>query len=211
MPSPEHKEKIYQFVSKAIQFNKHHNIFQRTSAEEVLRKDVEESLQINPHISKQDTILDIGSGGGFPGVVIAISNPKTQTHLVESNQKKAYFLKQIKHDLLLDNLTVHNQRINIALNIFGFSLFILFGLVLFTLNYFIYQYSSFTLMIFTSVIVSILYIEMGIILSRNFFVKFFDDQLPKEIIYFIGFILMINAGYFTIMFILRIIKANTFI
>lgn len=100
---------------------------------------------------------------------------------------------------------------DIALNIFGFSLIVLFGLVLFTLNFFIYQYSSFTLMIFTAVIVSILYIEMGIILSRNFFVKFFDDQLPKEIIYFIGFILMINAGYFTIMFILRIIKANTFI
>jgi hypothetical protein len=100
---------------------------------------------------------------------------------------------------------------DIALNIFGFSLTILFGLVLFTLNYFIYQYSSFTLMIFTAVIISILYIEMGIILSRNFFIKFFDDQLPKEIIYFIGFILMINAGYFTIMFILRIIKANTFI
>ena len=100
---------------------------------------------------------------------------------------------------------------DISLNIFGFSLIILFGLLLFTLNYFIYQYSSFTLMIFTAVIVSILYIEMGIILSRNFFVKFFDDQLPKEIIYFIGFILMINAGYFTIMFILRIIKANTLI
>ena len=100
---------------------------------------------------------------------------------------------------------------DIALNIFGFSLIILLGLVLFILNYFIYQYSSLTLMIFTAVIVSILYIEMGIILSRNFFVKFFDDQLPKEIIYFIGFILMINAGYFTIMFILRIIKANTFI
>lgn len=100
---------------------------------------------------------------------------------------------------------------DISLNIFGFSLIILFGLVLFTLNYFIYQYSPFTLMIFTAVIISILYIEMGIILSRNFFVKFFDDQLPKEIIYFIGFILMINAGYFTIMFILRIIKANTLI
>ena len=100
---------------------------------------------------------------------------------------------------------------DISLNIFGFSLIVLFGLVLFTFNFFIYQYSSFTLMIFTAVIISILYIEMGIILSRNFFVKFFDDQLPKEIIYFIGFILMINAGYFTIMFILRIIKANTLI
>ena len=122
MPNPEHKEKIYQFVNKAIQFNKHHNIFQRTSAEEVLRKDVKESLQINPHISKQDTILDIGSGGGFPGIVIAISNPKTQTHLVESNQKKAYFLKQIKHDLLLDNLTVHNQRIETHNNLGEFNL-----------------------------------------------------------------------------------------
>ena len=122
MPNPEHKEKIYQFVNKAIQFNKHHNIFQRTSAEEVLKKDVEESLQINSHISKQDTILDIGSGGGFPGIVIAISNPKTQTHLVESNQKKAYFLKQIKHDLFLDNLIIHNQRIESHNNLGEFSL-----------------------------------------------------------------------------------------
>lgn len=101
--------------------------------------------------------------------------------------------------------------LNITFNLFGLSLLILFGLVLLTLNFFIYQYSSFTLMILTAVIISILYIEMGIILSRNFFSKFFDDQLPKEIIYFIGFILMINAGYFTIMFILKIIKANSLI
>jgi hypothetical protein len=101
--------------------------------------------------------------------------------------------------------------LNISFNLFGLSLLLLFGLVLLTLNFFIYQYSSFTLMILTAVIISILYIEMGIILSRNFFSKFFDDQLPKEIIYFIGFILMINAGYFTIMFILKIIKANSLI
>jgi hypothetical protein len=101
--------------------------------------------------------------------------------------------------------------LNISSSLFGLSLLVLFGLVLLTVNFFIYQYSSLTLMILTAVIISILYIEMGIILSRNFFVKFFDDQLPKEIIYFIGFILMINAGYFTIMFILKIIKANSLI
>jgi len=101
--------------------------------------------------------------------------------------------------------------LNISSNLFGLSLLVLFGLVLLTVNFFIYQYSSLTLMILTAVIISILYIEMGIILSRNFFVKFFDDQLPKEIIYFISFILMINAGYFTIMFILKIIKANSLI
>ena len=101
--------------------------------------------------------------------------------------------------------------LNISFNLFGLSLLVLLGLILLTLNYFIYQYSSLTLMIFTAAIISIFYIEMGIILSRNFLTKFFDEQLPKEIIYFIGFILMINAGYFTIMFILRIIKANTLI
>ena len=101
--------------------------------------------------------------------------------------------------------------LDISFNLFGVSLLILLGLVLLTSNYFIYRYSSFTLMVFTAVIISIFYIEMGIILSRNFFTKFFDDQLPKEIIYFIGFILMINAGYFTIMFILKIIKANSLI
>ena len=101
--------------------------------------------------------------------------------------------------------------LNIPSNLFGLSLLVLFGLVLLTVNFFTYQYSPLTLMILTAVIISILYIEMGIILSRNFFVKFFDDQLPKEIIYFIGFILMINAGYFTIMFILKIIKANSLI
>jgi len=101
--------------------------------------------------------------------------------------------------------------LNISFNLFGLSLLVLLGLILLTLNYFIYQYSSLTLLIFTAAIISIFYIEMGIILSRNFLTKFFDEQLPKEIIYFIGFILMINAGYFTIMFILRIIKANTLI
>ena len=101
--------------------------------------------------------------------------------------------------------------LNISFNLFGLSLLALLGLILLTSNYFIYQYSSLTLMIFTAAIISIFYIEMGIILSRNFLTKFFDEQLPKEIIYFIGFILMINAGYFTIMFILRIIKANTLI
>ena len=101
--------------------------------------------------------------------------------------------------------------LNISSNLFGLSLQVLFGLVLLTVNFFIYQYSSLTLMILTAVIISILYIEMGIILSRNFLTKFFDEQLPKEIIYFIGFILMINAGYFTIMFILKIIKANSLI
>ena len=101
--------------------------------------------------------------------------------------------------------------INFQFTIFSLSVTFLLSLILVLINFIIYQYSSFTLLIFTAVLISILYIEMGIVLSRNFLVKLFDDELPKEIIYFIGFILMINAGYFTIMLILKIVKANSLI
>ena len=101
--------------------------------------------------------------------------------------------------------------IKFDITILSISLTILLSLLFLLLNFIIFQYSELTFLIFNAAIISILYIEMGIVLSRNFFTKFFDDQLPKEIIYFIGFILMINAGYFTIMFILRIIKANSLI
>ena len=101
--------------------------------------------------------------------------------------------------------------INLKVSLFSISIAILFFLILVMINFVIYQYSSFTLLIFTAVVISILYIEMGIVLSRNFLVKYFDNELPKEIIYFIGFILMINAGYFTIMLILKIVKANSLI
>jgi len=101
--------------------------------------------------------------------------------------------------------------ISFQFTIFSLSVTFLLSLILVLINFIIYQYSSFTLLIFTAVLISILYIEMGIVLSRNFLVKLFDDELPKEIIYFIGFILMINAGYFTIMLILKIVKANSLI
>ena len=101
--------------------------------------------------------------------------------------------------------------ISFQFTIFSLSVTFLLSLILVLINFIVYQYSSFTLLIFTAVLISILYIEMGIVLSRNFLVKLFDDELPKEIIYFIGFILMINAGYFTIMLILKIVKANSLI
>jgi divalent metal cation (Fe/Co/Zn/Cd) transporter len=101
--------------------------------------------------------------------------------------------------------------ISFQFTIFSLSVTFLLSLILVLINFIIYQYSSFTLLIFTAVLISILYIEMGIVLSRNFLVKLFDDELPKEIVYFIGFILMINAGYFTIMLILKIVKANSLI
>ena len=109
---------LEQLVIRSLKFNQNHNLFQRKTKEEIYKKDVLECLEINQHIKKDDKILDIGSGGGFPGLVIGITNPNNKIDLVESNQKKCYFLKQIQHDLGLKNVAILNKRIE-KNNMFG--------------------------------------------------------------------------------------------
>lgn len=60
---------------------------------------------------KNATVLDIGSGGGFPSIPIRVFRPDLSFVLVESNRKKAAFLKEIIHKLNLDNVAVYNGRI----------------------------------------------------------------------------------------------------
>ena len=111
MLDPSTQEKLEELARRAIEFNKNHNIFQRKTKEEVFTKDIKECLEINSLINPKETILDVGSGGGFPGLVIGITNPNSTIDLVESNQKKCYFLNQIRHDLSLTNIRTLNQRI----------------------------------------------------------------------------------------------------
>ena len=105
------QELLKLLIAKSFEFNQTHNIYQRQSEVEVYNKDIVECLEINKHIKKGDKILDIGSGGGFPGLVIGITNPDNNIDLIESNQKKCYFLKQAQHDLRLKNVNILNQRL----------------------------------------------------------------------------------------------------
>jgi 16S rRNA (guanine527-N7)-methyltransferase len=60
---------------------------------------------------KGATILDIGSGGGFPSVPIRIFRPDLTMVLSESNTKKALFLREVKKELSLENFNVHNGKV----------------------------------------------------------------------------------------------------
>lgn len=57
-----------------------------------------------------ETILDIGSGGGFPGIPLAIFLPDTDFLLVESSRKKSTFLRKMRRVLMLNNVTVEHTR-----------------------------------------------------------------------------------------------------
>ncbi len=105
------KEKIELYIQEALTFNKKHNIFIRANKDEVFEKDILDCVPLIEKIEKESKILDLGSGGGFPGVVLAILRPDCEVHLLEKSQKKCYFLNKIKDILRLDNIKVLKQTI----------------------------------------------------------------------------------------------------
>lgn len=105
------KEKIELYIQEALAFNKKHNLFTRANKDEVFEKDILDCVPLVEKIEKESKILDLGSGGGFPGVVLAILRPDCEVHLLEKSQKKCYFLNKIKDILRLDNIKVLKQTI----------------------------------------------------------------------------------------------------
>ena len=101
---------INKFLEKALKYNQTHNLFNRNSKEE-LKKDVNESISINRFITNKSKILDLGSGGGFPGIITAITNPECKIYLLEKNTKKSYFLKKTIIELELTNAFVIDKRL----------------------------------------------------------------------------------------------------
>lgn len=64
----------------------------------------------------QIVLADIGSGAGFPGLVLAIARPDIAVHLIESDQKKCSFLRTVSRETQCGNVTVHTARIEAVFN-----------------------------------------------------------------------------------------------
>ena len=63
------------------------------------------------HLAPGAVVLDVGSGGGLPGVVLAICAPQIQVHCVDAVAKKAAFVRQVRAELGLGNLHAHHARV----------------------------------------------------------------------------------------------------
>ena len=94
------------FIKEILKFNKAHNIVGRFSEEEIVSLDILDCETILEHINPSQKVLDIGSGAGLPGLIIAINQPKTQITMSEKNKKKAYFIRKMIHTLQLKNATI---------------------------------------------------------------------------------------------------------
>jgi 16S rRNA (guanine527-N7)-methyltransferase len=118
----EEKNKINIFINLALEFNKTHNIFSRKEHDEVYKKDILDCEPLVKRIKNNTKILDLGSGGGFPGILLAITKPKSQISLIESSSKKCFFLRSVADKLALKNTTIINKKIEPNNNIGVFDI-----------------------------------------------------------------------------------------
>ena len=96
------------YKTHLIAWNKTHNLISKKQAQNI-EYHIADSLIISPSLNKN--VLDWGSGGGLPGIPLAITNPNKEFYLIESNTKKSSFLLHTTSRLGLDNISVINQRI----------------------------------------------------------------------------------------------------
>ena len=99
-----------------LEYNKHTNLTAIKEDNLVYLKHFYDSLTIYNYI-ESGKLLDIGTGAGFPGMVIAICNPNIEVTLLDSNNKKITFLKNLVNKLNLKNVTlVHDRAENFVQN-----------------------------------------------------------------------------------------------
>lgn len=109
----EQLEKLEIYCNFLLEYNSHTNLTAIKNREEVYLKHFYDSLTLVKSIdlTSIENLLDIGTGAGFPGMVLKIFFPNLQIYLVDSNNKKTKFLIELKDKLNVDKVEVINDRI----------------------------------------------------------------------------------------------------
>ncbi len=107
-------EQFFKYVERYKEhlkkWNKIHNLTGAKN-DELIDKFIYDAVYPVSFLPKVKNILDIGTGAGFPGMILAFALPETEVILCEPLQKRASFLQFIKADLGLKNVTVANCRV----------------------------------------------------------------------------------------------------
>lgn len=105
--------KFDKYYNLLKEYNKISNLTRIIDEKDVYLKHYLDSIYLlkSKEIKESESICDFGTGAGFPGIVLAIIFPNKKIDLIESNTKKCNFLKIIKNELYLKNITIYNLRI----------------------------------------------------------------------------------------------------
>ncbi|MGI9533577.1 MAG: 16S rRNA (guanine(527)-N(7))-methyltransferase RsmG [Thermodesulfobacteriota bacterium] len=103
-------QKFINYLMLLKQWNNKVNITSITDDKDIVIKHFLDSLSVSNLLNNDTNLLDIGSGGGFPGLPLAIVQPELNVTLLDSVQKKAVFMKEVVRNLGLNNVEVVQGR-----------------------------------------------------------------------------------------------------
>ena len=108
---------FYNYMNILIEWNKVMNLTNITEPEEIIQKHFVDSLTVLKSIKENASIIDVGTGAGFPGIPIKIAFPETRITLLDSLNKRIKFLEEVINKLELKNIeTIHGRAEEVAHN-----------------------------------------------------------------------------------------------
>jgi 16S rRNA (guanine527-N7)-methyltransferase len=104
-------EPLAAYLALLVKWNRVYNLTAIRDPQQMVTHHLLDSLTLLAHLGTPARLADVGSGAGLPGIPLAIVRPQMAVTLIESNQKKAAFLQQVKIELKLENVSIHCGRV----------------------------------------------------------------------------------------------------
>lgn len=106
------RARLLAYLTLLEKWNRTHNLTSIRDPHDMLRHHLLDSLAVLPYMPDRASLalVDVGSGGGLPGIPLAIARPRWQVTLLDSSQKKSAFLRQLAAELRLSNIEVATAR-----------------------------------------------------------------------------------------------------
>ena len=104
-------DKLGQYVEMVLTENQKHNLIGSSTVNNIWSRHIIDSLQLFPYLQNTKNVVDLGSGAGFPAIIIAICID-APVILIEKSPVKAKFLQTVVNDLRLTNVAVRNVSLN---------------------------------------------------------------------------------------------------
>lgn len=104
-------EQLLDYLALLVKWNSVYNLTSVRDPMQMATLHLLDSLAAVPAFAGARNVLDVGAGGGLPGIVLAIAMPDTKVSLIDTVHKKTAFLKQVKAELGLANVTVYTSKV----------------------------------------------------------------------------------------------------
>ncbi len=109
--SPGQQQQLLAYVALLDKWNKVYNLTAVREPSRMIGLHILDSLALLPHLGQAKSMLDVGSGGGLPGICVAIAAPMLDVVMLDSLQKKTTFIRQAIGELELANASVVCERV----------------------------------------------------------------------------------------------------